>query len=49
MWPERIRRFWRQHLDALATEIAPGRRRLGLKALTSHNGSHTKRHTKENR
>jgi hypothetical protein len=26
MWLERFRRFWDQHLDALATEIARGKR-----------------------
>ena len=26
MWLERFRRFWSQHLDALATEIARGKR-----------------------
>jgi DNA-binding transcriptional ArsR family regulator len=26
MWLERFRRFWSQHLDALATELARGRR-----------------------
>jgi DNA-binding transcriptional ArsR family regulator len=26
MWLERFRRFWNQHLDALATEIARGKR-----------------------
>jgi DNA-binding transcriptional ArsR family regulator len=26
MWLERFRGFWRQHLDALATEIARGKR-----------------------
>ena len=26
MWLERFRRFWNQHLDALATELARGRR-----------------------
>lgn len=26
MWLERFRRFWGQHLDALATELARGRR-----------------------
>lgn len=33
MWSERIRRFWNRHLDALATEIARGRRRFYVKAL----------------
>jgi len=26
MWLERFRRFWNQHLDALATELARGKR-----------------------
>jgi DNA-binding transcriptional ArsR family regulator len=26
MWLERFRRFWEQHLDALATEVARGKR-----------------------
>jgi hypothetical protein len=26
MWLERIRRFWNQHLDALATELARQKR-----------------------
>lgn len=26
LWLERFRRFWNQHLDALATELARGRR-----------------------
>ena len=26
MWLERFRGFWSQHLDALATELAPGQR-----------------------
>jgi DNA-binding transcriptional ArsR family regulator len=26
MWLERFRRFWDQHLDALATEVARGKR-----------------------
>ena len=26
MWLDRFRRFWSQHLDALATEIARGKR-----------------------
>lgn len=26
MWLERFRRFWEQHLDALATELARGKR-----------------------
>lgn len=30
MWLERFRRFWNQHLDALATELARGRRERRL-------------------
>jgi DNA-binding transcriptional ArsR family regulator len=31
MWLERFRRFWSQHLDALATELARGRRERRLR------------------
>lgn len=32
MWLERFRRFWNQHLDALATELARGKRGRRAKA-----------------
>jgi DNA-binding transcriptional ArsR family regulator len=32
MWLEPFRRFWNQHLDALATELARGRRERRTKA-----------------
>lgn len=31
MWLERFRRFWDQHLDALATELARGKRERRVK------------------
>jgi DNA-binding transcriptional ArsR family regulator len=31
IWLERFRRFWNQHLDALATELARGRRERRMK------------------
>lgn len=31
MWLERFRRFWNQHLDALATELARGKRERNTK------------------
>ena len=31
MWLDRFRRFWSQHLDALATEIARGKRQRRIK------------------
>ena len=41
MWLERFRRFWNQHLDALATELARGKRERRTKddrdAPTSNN------------
>jgi DNA-binding transcriptional ArsR family regulator len=35
MWLEPFRRFWDQHLDALATELARGKRQGRLKVDTS--------------
>jgi DNA-binding transcriptional ArsR family regulator len=32
LWLERFRGFWNQHLDALATELAPGKRERRMKA-----------------
>lgn len=32
MWLERFRRFWDQHLDALATELARGKRERRMRA-----------------
>jgi len=40
MWLERFRRFWNQHLDALATELARGRRD---RRLTDRPGASTDR------
>ena len=34
MWLEPFRRFWNQHLDALATELARGKRERRLKSTT---------------
>jgi hypothetical protein len=31
VWLDRFRRFWSQHLDALATELARGKRERRLK------------------
>ena len=35
-WLSRFRRFWDQHLDALATELARGKRERRLKQETDH-------------
>jgi hypothetical protein len=32
VWLDRFRRFWTQHLDALATELARGKRERRLRA-----------------
>jgi DNA-binding transcriptional ArsR family regulator len=37
MWLERFRRFWDQHLDALATEIARGKRERRAAAEADRN------------
>lgn len=37
VWLERFRRFWDQRLDALATEIARGKRERRLKADATEN------------
>jgi DNA-binding transcriptional ArsR family regulator len=37
MWLERFRRFWDQHLDALATEIARGKRERRVAAEADRN------------
>ncbi|MQA10207.1 MAG: metalloregulator ArsR/SmtB family transcription factor [Pseudonocardiaceae bacterium] len=34
MWLEQFRRFWSQHLDALATELARGKRERRAKNVT---------------
>ncbi|WP_046470931.1 ArsR/SmtB family transcription factor [Allosalinactinospora lopnorensis] len=34
VWLDRFRRFWEPHLDALATELARGRRERRLRAQT---------------
>ncbi len=39
MWLERFRGFWEQHLDALATELARGKRRRRREA-ERHTDSH---------
>jgi DNA-binding transcriptional ArsR family regulator len=41
LWLERFRRFWSQHLDALATELARGKRerRMTRRATSSSPGS----------
>jgi DNA-binding transcriptional ArsR family regulator len=36
-WLDRFRRFWTPHLDALATEVARGRRQRRLAARTDDN------------
>ena len=36
MWLEPFRRFWNQHLDALATELARGKRERRLKSTTDN-------------
>jgi len=44
LWLERFRRFWNQHLDALATELARGRRerRLHNAPTTTDDTSYTR-------
>jgi DNA-binding transcriptional ArsR family regulator len=37
MWLERFRRFWDQHLDALATEVARGKRERRAAAEADRN------------
>lgn len=37
VWLERFRRFWNQHLDALATELARGKRERRARAEASTN------------
>jgi DNA-binding transcriptional ArsR family regulator len=39
MWLERFRRFWDQHLDALATEIARGKREGRVEEEAVENGA----------
>jgi DNA-binding transcriptional ArsR family regulator len=39
MWLERFRRFWDQHLDALATEIARGKRQRRVEEEVVENGA----------
>jgi DNA-binding transcriptional ArsR family regulator len=38
MWLERFRQFWSQHLDALATELARGKRERRLRQATDAPG-----------
>jgi DNA-binding transcriptional ArsR family regulator len=48
VWLERFRRFWNQHLDALATEIARGKRERRLRddaGSPADGAPHTERET----
>ncbi len=41
VWLDQFRRFWTQHLDALATELARGKRERRLRDETSHGKDET--------
>jgi DNA-binding transcriptional ArsR family regulator len=47
MWLERFRRFWDQHLDALATEIARGKRERRVEGAAGRKDSAKRTDDKE--
>lgn len=47
VWLEQFRKFWGQHLDALATELARGRRTSSRKTTASATSNDPNAHRKE--
>lgn len=49
MWLDRFRRFWDQHLDALATELARGKRERRAKQEADVPGPHESKQEEKDR